>query len=129
MAKKKDTDAAPDSATGVFVALNHPQGIIFTLPNNRKVTISGNAEHLRGKEKGVLPVGGFGLTRIEASEWEYIQAEYGHMAIFKHGLIFAHSRKAKARDEAEEKVETRHGRESVDTTATKTEEVRRADLV
>lgn len=121
-AAKADSQAA--QATGkptVVVALNRATGIRFVMPDGRKVLINGNAAHLRGKEKGVLPVGAFGLTTIAAADWEYIRKTYGGMEIFENGLIFAAERKADALDEADEKAELRHGIEPVDpeNTATK----------
>ena len=78
-----------------MVALNRTTGIMFPMPDGRKVLIEGNAAGLRGKEKGVLPVGAFGLTRVNADDWAYIEKTYGpHMEIFKSGLIFAQARKA-----------------------------------
>lgn len=98
----------------VTVALNRATGILFPLPGGRKALVNGNAAHLRGKEKGVLPVGGFGLTTIAAEDWEFIKKTYGGMEIFEHGLIFAAERPSDARDEADEKAELRHGIEPVD---------------
>ncbi|WP_308775753.1 hypothetical protein [uncultured Bilophila sp.] len=99
----------------VMVALNRPSGIVFDLPDGCKVLIEGNAASLRGKEKGVLPVGAFGLTRVNADDWAYIEKTYGpHMEIFKSGLIFAQARKSDAVDEADERAELRNGLEPVD---------------
>ena len=72
---KKNT--APETAQAtktdtVMVALNRTTGITFPMPDGRKVLIEGNAASLRGKEKGVLPVGAFGLTRVNADDWAYI---------------------------------------------------------
>ena len=106
-------DDAP--ADAVYVALNRASGIRFLLPDGRRVLIEGNAAALRGKEKGVLPVGAYGLTRVAADDWAYIEKTYGpHMEIFKNGLIFARTRKADAADEADERAESRHGLEPVD---------------
>ena len=64
---------------------------------------------------GGLPVGAFGLTRVNADDWAYIEKTYGpHMEIFKSGLIFAQARKADAVDEADERAELRNGLEPVD---------------
>lgn len=115
---KKNT--APETAQAtktdtVMVALNRTTGITFPMPDGRKVLIEGNAAGLRGKEKGVLPVGAFGLTRVNADDWAYIEKTYGpHMEIFKSGLIFAQARKADAVDEADERAELRNGLEPVD---------------
>lgn len=114
-AAKTEAQAAKACGTGmVAVALNRATGIQFALPDGRKVLVNGNAANLRGKEKGVLPVGAFGLTLIPAADWEYIKKAYGGMEIFQHGLIFAAERKADAADEAAEKAEFRHGIEPVD---------------
>ncbi len=123
-------DAAPPAATQtaqaatqtaqakskptVVVALNRAIGIQFAMPDGRKVLINGNAAHLRGKEKGVLPVGGFGLTTIAAEDWEYIKKTYGGMEVFENGLLFAAERKADAVDMADERAALRHGIEPVD---------------
>lgn len=118
MAKQTKTAAKPATeADGntVIVALNRVTGIQFGMPDGRRVLVNGNAVHLRGKEKGVLPVGAFGFTPMSADDWAYIEKTYGpHMEIFKNGLIFASTRKADAVDEADEKAELRHGLEPVD---------------
>lgn len=125
---KKNT--APETvqatkADTVMVALNRTTGIMFPMPDGRKVLIEGNAASLRGKEKGVLPVGAFGLTRVNADDWAYIEKTYGpHMEIFKSGLIFAQARKADAVDEADERAELRHGLEPVDVAKAQTEHSR-----
>ena len=99
----------------MFVALNHPQGINFLLDGGkRRVLIRGNANALRGQEKGKLPTGAVGLTDVSKADWEAIKKQYGRMEIFQSGLIFANDRKADAVDQAEERAETRHGREPVD---------------
>ena len=109
-----ETEQATKTDT-VMVALNRTTGITFPMPDGRKVLIEGNAASLRGKEKGVLPVGAFGLTRVNADDWAYIEKTYGpHMEIFKSGLIFAQARKADAVDEADERAELRNGLEPVD---------------
>ena len=118
-AEKRARSASGDT---VVVALNRASGIVFALPDGRRVRVAGNALNLRGKEKGVLPVGAFGLTEISADDWSYIEKTYGpHMEIFKSGLIFARAKHADAVDEAEEKKELRHGLEpmNVETAATK----------
>lgn len=114
-AAKTETQAAKAGGTAtVAVALNRATGIQFAMPDGRKVLVNGNAANLRGKEKGVLPVGAFGLTIIPSADWDYIKKTYGGMEIFQNGLIFASERKADAMDEAAEKAELRHGIEPVD---------------
>jgi len=127
MSGKKASPPANEAGKGkeagfVFVALNHPHGILFKMPANRELVIEGNAAKLRGAEKGVLPVGAFGLTKVAAEDWEYIKKTYAQMRIFQSGLIFAQDHKDKAVDQAEERTEMRHGREPVDTATTATTE-------
>ena len=108
----------------VFVALNHPSGIKFTLKDGRQVVIKGHSTHLRGKEMGILPVGRYGLTQVSKDDWEEIQRIYGRMEIFQNGLIFARPRKSEAEDQAEEMRGTRHGREPVNPETTNTTEAK-----
>lgn len=135
MAKPKTTTASatPETATPdttasvtpetVMVAYNSPRGIDFKI-GNKIVHINGNAEHLRGKEKGVIPVGRFGYTRISADDWEAVVKTYGSMAIIKNGLMFAEKTKDRAEDRADEQAEIRHGLEPVDTSTTVTQETK-----
>lgn len=98
----------------VVVALNYPMGISFNLSKERRVRLNGNAEGLRGKDKGQLPTGAFGLTVISRDDWNEIKAKYGTMRLFRSGLIFVSDSKADAEAEAEEKKEMRHGLEPID---------------
>ena len=121
MAKKNQPMDDAGTNGMVTVAYNFPRGITFTL-EGKSIQINGNNSHLIGKEKGVIPVGRFGYTRITSEEWEAIQATYGSMDIFKNGLIFADKSKSRAEDRAEEQAGTRHGLEPVDIKTTATEE-------
>ena len=98
----------------VIVALNNPTGISFDLAGNRTVTLNGNAENLRGLDKGHIPAGAFGLTAIDRADWDEIKAKYGHMRLFKSGLCFAANSSSAAEAEAKERRDTRHGREAID---------------
>jgi len=113
---------APRAAGGtVAVALNYPTDLLFEMPGGREVCISGNASHLRGQEMGVLPVGAYGITVVNADDWEYIKRRYGGSAIFRNGLIFARGKKADASAKARERAELRHGYEPVNPEKTATE--------
>ena len=115
MAVKNNKKKQADKVEGkVFVGLNRANGLVFAMPDGRKVRINGNASDLRAQESGKLPVGAFGLTMVNAEDWAYIKKTYGKMEIFKNGLIIAQDSRASAQDEAEEKEETRHGLEPVD---------------
>ena len=106
----------------VCVALNHPTGIKFIMPDGRKVVFNGNATPLIGKEVGKLPIGAYGLTIVKADDWDYITHQYGGMKIFKNGLCFATRRSNDAKAEAEDRDDLRHGLEPVDIKKTATKE-------
>lgn len=112
------TPAVEKTATtvsnSVIVALNNPAGITFDLSGNRRVTLNGNAENLRGLDKGHIPVGRFGYSTISRADWNEIREKYGTMRVFRHGLCFAADTLHDAEAEAMEKQDTRHGREPVD---------------
>jgi len=125
-AKKTQAVPAPAKASGktVIVALNRVQGIDYPMPDGRVVSIAGNAEHLRGKDSGVLPVGAYGLTEIREDDWLYIEKMWGESPLFKNGLIFASSKGEKdAKAEARNREDLRNGLEPVDTDKTATEPV------
>lgn len=115
-------------ANMVTVAYNAPRGIVFTVGGSRRVHVNGNNLHLVGKEKGIISVGKYGYTRIDANDWDEIKKTYGSMAIFQNGLIFAESSKDRAEDRAEEQSETRHGLEPA-TPGEKVEEAVTPDAV
>lgn len=112
----------PRSSDLVCVALNRPYGISFRMPNGRKVEFKGNGQALIGKEKGILPIGAYGMTMVDKEDWEWIYSNYKSMPIFKNGLCFATTRKADAVDEAESRDDLRNGLEPVDTTKTASKE-------
>lgn len=113
-AEKASSKPAQGGGNTVTVALCHPHGIQFILEGGKKrVKLNGNAVNLIGQPKGILPIGGFGLTEISVSDWEAIKATYGNMEIFKNGLCFAHNKRNDTLAEADEKAELRHGREPV----------------
>ena len=108
----------------VCVALNRPLGVYFRMPDGRKVTLNGNGAPLIGKEKGVLPVGAYGLTVIKKSDWEYILKTYGNGKLFKNGLLFATSSRAESEKEADSRDDLRNGLEPVDPARTATTEAK-----
>jgi hypothetical protein len=101
------------SSDNVCVALNMPHGVRFDLPGNKTVVIYGNAHHLVGKDKGVLPIGGYGLTLVAKADWEYIKTTWKGMAIFEKGLIFATDSVADSQAEAKKLETLRNGFEPV----------------
>lgn len=97
----------------VYVYLNHPTGIQFDIARNGgqkyRLLINGNAMALRGKDKGILPRGAYGMTRIERDEWETIKRKYGSMRIFKTGLIFISDDRDYGDDRARDQAELESG--------------------
>lgn len=113
-ASKSASSKVQGGGNTVTVALCHPHGIQFILDGGkRRIKLNGNAANLAGQPKGILPIGGFGLTEIPEADWEAIKATYGKMEIFKNGLCFAHKKKSDTLAEADEKAELRHGREPI----------------
>lgn len=134
---KKNNEGEPDKTASserfsqqesVLVSLKHPQGIVFTMPDNRRVLVNGNAAHLRGLKKGILPSGGFGLTTVSRDDWDYIKKTYGSMSIFKNGLIFAGNDYASATDMQKDYDEIKSGMEPVSVgNESPVEELRKVD--
>ena len=108
----------------VCVALNRPYGVSFRMPDGRKVVLNGNGEPLIGKEKGVLPVGAYGMTMVAREDWEYIVRTFGEYQLFKNGLCFAANRKRDAEKEADSRDDLRNGLEPVDISKTNTSEAK-----
>ncbi|MDR2075656.1 MAG: hypothetical protein LBP61_01800 [Desulfovibrio sp.] len=124
--KKSDKESQDSKASGsdlLTVSYNSPRGIAFRI-GDREILINGNASRLVGKEKGIIPVGRYGYTRIAAEDWDAIEKAYGSMAIFQKGLIFAEKSRERAEDRAEEMAGTRHGLEPVNPETTNTEEAK-----
>lgn len=116
--EQADKAKASKAAGGdtVTVALCDPQGITFLLDEGRRrVTLNGNAVNLRGKEQGILPVGGFGLTTLKRSDWEDVHSAYFGMveAFIKKGLLIVSEKKDNVLAECDEKAEVRHGLEPI----------------
>lgn len=112
----------PENGT-VVVALNQPQGIIFRLfrgegdtrSEYKRVKINGNAEGLIGSlDAAKLPRGGYGLTTIDAQDWNEIKKQYGMLPLFTNGLIFAASSVNNAQAQAKEQSEVKSGYEPID---------------
>lgn len=108
------------------VRMNHPHAIEFTLSNAQTITINGNAVHLIGLEKGVIPSGLYGKTEVPAAAWDALVKEFGNSKLFKNELIIAADDAASADAMAYERIELRHGREAVDTKKTMTKPVKEA---
>jgi hypothetical protein len=97
----------------VVVGLCLPRGISFKLPG-KILTLNGNGSSLVGKDKGTLPVGGFGLTSVAKEDWEYIKKKFSSLAVFKSGLIFSTDTMSSAENEAKNREKVRSGYEPVE---------------
>lgn len=107
--QEKRTGDMPKGADIVYVGLNRPTAILYTLKSGKQVLIGGNAAHLIGLNQAApLPgPGAFGITAVERADWEEIQATYGKTAIFKSERIFALNTQKSALDKARDLAHTR----------------------
>lgn len=109
-AKKQVVSGSKDQ---VIVCLNLSTGMRFPLGGGKKiVTINGAAAHLRRAEKGIIPKGAFGMTRVDRQDWEQIKKEYGSLPMFQKGLIFVAADQDSAIAESQDRSELRHGLEA-----------------
>lgn len=102
------------SKTMVCIGANLPHGQTFVLPGGKRVSLNGNAEDLRGLERGILREGVYGLTTVDADDWEEVKKLFGSMVMFRSGLILETDSKADTEKEASKNTKTRHGLEAVD---------------
>ena len=106
------------SGDTVSICLNYPRDIKFYVPNSRgdktAVIFYGNAGNLKGKDRGILPIGANGVTiGVPREAWNWIKEHYPDNELIKQGLLFeANSRNI--RKEAEERSDLRHGFEPID---------------
>lgn len=103
-----------------FVGLNRVLGLNFPLPGGRVLHLDGNGAPLRGKEKGILSVGTYQLTEVDAEDWAYVKKTFGKMAAFVNGLIIDAPARQDVLAEAESRRELRHGMEPVNPAQTRT---------
>ena len=114
--KQVEPKASTDGDT-VVVLLNYPRDVKFMVPDGRgkmhAIIINGNAGNLKGKDKGVIPVGAYGVTTgVPTGAWEWIKKHHCDNPLLLKGLMFT-SDAYKARKAAEERQELRHGFEPV----------------
>ncbi len=110
----------------VVICANIPHARKFNVPDKsgkfHTVTINGNNTPLIGADRGVIPIGAYGITaNVLKSDWEYIKTVYGYMSDIKEERIFD-STSANARAEAKERKDLRHGLEPVDPQAARNSE-------
>lgn len=113
-------DEAPLQTTGetVVICSNFPRDLKIMVPDNHghqvPIVIKGNAVNLRGKDKGIIPIGGYGVTTgVPKEAWEWIKKHRPDDEFIKQGLVFA-TTATQARAAAKERADLRHGFEPVD---------------
>lgn len=121
------------SPSTVFVAMNYPHNVKFTVPDRDgmmcEIELQGNATELRGKKMGILPVGAYGITEIDADAWGYIKSKYAGLPLIRNGLIFATERSERyAEAAAAERKDARNGYEPVDPKTATTKPADKTDI-
>ena len=101
-------------------------GITFTMPNGQDYSINGVNDVLRGKEMGIIIVGGGVSTTLPEEVGEYFFKAYADFEAIKNGLIYKAKSEKDAKAEIKEKENLRHGKEPVDTTDPRQTKTRRA---
>ena len=67
-----------------------------------RIILRGNNTHLRGKEKGINPVGAYGVTpNVPRAAWEWFCKNYPEFWLIKEHLLFCATKDDKYSVEAE----------------------------
>lgn len=127
--KKAKTQPIEEAGETVVICSNYPHDIKYRVPDKtgrmHEFVFHGNAVNLRGKDKGVLPVGAFGITTgVPKDAWEWIKEHRPDDELIKKGYIFA-STEADARSAVMERAGMRNGYEPIDPAAGNTTEYSR----
>lgn len=106
--------AEPDT---VCICANIPFDLRFDyLDDNGKMqslTVKGNGSHLRGLDRGILPVGAYGITaNVPKAVWNKVKAVHRDNRAIKNGLIFA-TEASKAAAATKERKDLRNGLEPI----------------
>lgn len=106
-----------ETTNTVAVCSNYPRDIKFKVPDShgieQNIIIRGNAGNLKGKASGIIPIGAYGITVVDADAWAYIEKNYKDAPYIRNGLMFA-SKSKNARAAIKERTGLRHGFEPVD---------------
>ena len=113
-----DDELLEEKSDTVCVCANVPHDIKFSVPDNsgrmQTITIKGNGNHLKGLDRGILPIGAYGITtNVPAEAWDYIKTAYCDNRAIRNGLIFA-VEASKARAAAKERKDLRNGLEPIE---------------
>lgn len=98
--------AVIDTSDTVTLCLNYPQDLELTIPTSKgtieRIILNGNNTHLRGKEKGINPVGAYGVTpNVPRAAWEWFCKNYPEFWLIKEHLLFCATKDDKYSVEAE----------------------------
>lgn len=98
--------AVIDTTDTVTLCLNYPQDLELAIPTSKgtieSIILNGNNAHLRGKEKGINPVGAYGVTpNVPRAAWEWFCKNYPEFWLIKEHLLFCATKDDKYSVEAE----------------------------
>lgn len=98
--------AVIDTSDTVTLCLNYPQDLELAIPTSKgtieRIILRGNNTHLRGKEKGINPVGAYGVTpNVPRAAWEWFYQNYPEFWLIKEHLLFCATKDDKYSVEAE----------------------------
>lgn len=98
--------AVIDTSDTVTLCLNYPQDLELAIPTSKgtieRIILRGNNTHLRGKEKGINPVGAYGVTpNVPRAAWEWFGQNYPEFWLIKEHLLFCATKDDKYSVEAE----------------------------
>ena len=97
---------AIDTTDTVTLCFNYPQDLELAIPTFKgtieRIILNGNNAHLRGKEKGINPVGAYGVTpNVPRAAWEWFCKNYPEFWLIKEHLLFCATKDDKYSVEAE----------------------------
>lgn len=98
--------AVIDTTDTVTLCLNYPQDLELAIPTSKgtieRIILNGNNAYLRGKEKGINPVGAYGVTpNVPRTAWEWFCKNYPEFWLIKEHLLFCATKDDKYSVEAE----------------------------
>lgn len=117
------TTGANETSGGdtVYVFANLPTAQNFKLGAGVTITINGMpASTLKKPGGGFFSGGKFGVTTVAREDWEEVLRVYGHMRMFKVGLVFAADTLDGGTAQSSELGSLRHGYEQVDPASKRT---------
>ncbi len=90
------------------------QSLCFRLGSKRVVINGVSANKVLHPENYGVKAGKFGITQVDADDWDAIVKKYGSMRIFKNGRLHTSKKEADGIAEAKEKASLASGKEQLD---------------